>query len=282
MATGTLISDRSWHSNPSFNYSVIYETQRPNKYSATVKVRFTVVVRSLYTSCSFGYPIYFSNTIDNQFRTITSNFGNGIKSVSYTSDWIEFFNSGTSLSVGITPKCGDVGHTSYDTGTIYFDKKEEEFVGFNSHSVKATYLTSVEILYNSNKNLVAAESSLNGGNWKLLTIKSGNWNVGNNNVVYTISGLNPNTTYTIQTRIANVNGLWTYSNKLTFTTKDIARISNVNNFEHGNTVTALITNPAGISGLNLVMKIGGTQILSRTAKIGSNTISCTDAELDNL
>ena len=140
----------------------------------------------------------------------------------------------------------------------------------------------MEILYNSNKNLVAAESSLNGGNWKLLTIKSGNWNVGNNNVVYTISGLNPNTTYTIQTRIANVNGLWTYSNKLTFTTKDIARISNVNNFEHGNTVTALITNPAGISGLNLVMKIGGTQILSRTAKIGSNTISCTDAELDNL
>lgn len=30
------------------------------------------------------------------------------------------------------------------------------------------------------------------------------------------------------------------------------------------------------------MKIGGTQILSRTVKTGSNTISFTDAELDSI
>ncbi len=244
MATGTLISDRSWHSSPSFNYSVNYETQRPNKYSATVRVRFTVVVRSLYSSCSFGYPLYFSNTIDNRFRTITNNFGNGIKSVSYTSDWIEFSNSGTSLSVGITPKCGDVGHTSYDTGTIYFDRKEEEFAKFNGHSVKATYLTSADIAYNSNKSLIHAEYSLNGGSWKDLNVKSGTWNAANNTVVYNVSGLNPNATYTIQTRIAHTSGSWTYSSKLTFTTKDIARIISLNNFEHGNTTTVSIANPA--------------------------------------
>lgn len=244
MATGTLIGDRKWHSSPSFNYSVSYETQRPNIYSELVRVRFTVVVRSLYSNCSFGYPLYFSNTIDNQFRTITNSFGNGLKSVSYTSDWIEFYNSGTSIVVGITPKCGDVGHTSYDEGTIYFDKKAEEFAGFNGHSVRATYLTSVDILYNSNKSLIAAESSINGGSWNPLTIKSGSWNVANNNVIYTISGLNPNTTYTIQTRIAHTSGSWTYSNKLTFTTKDIARITNLNNFEHGDIATVSVSNPA--------------------------------------
>lgn len=38
----------------------------------------------------------------------------------------------------------------------------------------------------------------------------------------------------------------------------------------------------GISSLSLAMKINGTQILSRTVKTGSNTISFTDAELDNI
>lgn len=38
----------------------------------------------------------------------------------------------------------------------------------------------------------------------------------------------------------------------------------------------------GISSLGLAIKIAGVQILSRTVKTGSNTVSFTDTELDNI
>ncbi len=99
----------------------------------------------------------------------------------------------------------------------------------------------------------------------------------------TISGLNPNTKYTIyiQARNASNNNL-----KTTVTcsgiTYDIAKISTLNNFEHGSNESVTITNPASISNLILVMKIGETQILSRTVSAGNNTISFSDTELDNM
>lgn len=276
MATGTLISDKSWHSSPTFNYSVSYETQRPNKYSKTVRVKFTVTVRSIHSSCSFGYPIYFSNTIDNQFRTITNSFGNGVKSISYTSDWIEFSNSGTSLIVGITPKCGDVGHTSYDTGTIYFDSYQEPQVNITSFTVKnisgSDGLTKVKFEWTAD---VACDfawySKDNGANWSILT---------NTNIV---SGLSPNTSYNFKLRVRRSdNQLTTDSSTVKKSTYDIARISNLSNFEHGNNPILSTTNPAGISSLNTIMKIGNTQILNRTVKAGINTITFSDTELDNL
>lgn len=92
------------------------------------------------------------------------------------------------------------------------------YAGFNSHRINAKTSTSVDIAYNSNKNLVAAESSLNGGAWTPLTIVSGTWNQANNTVIYRLSNLTPNMQYRIQTRIAHVNGLWTSSDTLTVTT----------------------------------------------------------------
>lgn len=156
------------------------------------------------------------------------------------------------------------------------------YAGFNGHRINATNLTSAEIAYNSNKSLIAAQYSLNGGPWQSLNIKSGTWNEPNNTVVYAIDNLQPNTSYNIQTRIAHVWELWTYSDTLTFTTKDIAKISSLNNFEHGSSPTVGITNPGSISSLSLLMKVGDTQILSRTVSAGNNTISFSDTELDNL
>lgn len=98
-----------------------------------------------------------------------------------------------------------------------------------------------------------------------------------------IFGLQPNTQYNFKLRVRRTDSqLLTVSQTVTKSTYDISKISSVNNFEHGDNVSVNITNPAGISDLNLVLKIGEIQILNRTVTTGNNTIEFTDDELDNL
>lgn len=100
---------------------------------------------------------------------------------------------------------------------------------------------------------------------------------------YVISNLSPNTKYTIKTRCQRADsGLWSEASILTITTYDIAKISVLNNFEHGTSPSISITNPGSISNLSLVMKIGTVQVLSRAVKAGANSITFSDTELDNL
>lgn len=103
------------------------------------------------------------------------------------------------------------------------------------------------------------------------------------NGTFTISGLNPNKTYTyrILSRAVGTN-LDRLSGYLQGTTLDIARITDLSNFKHGDNVNINISNPAGISDLNLVLKIGEMQILNRAVSTGNNVIKFKDTELDNL
>ncbi len=103
---------------------------------------------------------------------------------------------------------------------------------------------------------------------------------------FTISNLNPNISYTINFIARN----WISESSDTYmdstssasgTTYQIGQISNISDFNHGDNTVIGITNPSG-SSLNLVMKIGNTQILSKTASTGNNTISFSDTELDNI
>lgn len=101
--------------------------------------------------------------------------------------------------------------------------------------------------------------------------------------ITTITGLTPNTGYTIfvQARNQANNNLRT-TETITTTTYDIARISSVLDFEHGNNTNVEITNPANISNLSLTMKIDTTEILNRTVMAGNNEIVFDNTELDNL
>lgn len=65
------------------------------------------------------------------------------------------------------------------------------------------------------------------------------------------------------------------------TTYQIAQVSTANNFNHGDNDTITITNPSGAT-MGLTMKIGNTQILTKTPSTGSNTISFTQEQLDNM
>lgn len=94
----------------------------------------------------------------------------------------------------------------------------------------------------------------------------------------TFTGLNPNTTYYAKANASN--GTYRgYSSVQSNTTYQIGLISVVNNFNHGDNTSITTTNPSGAS-LTLVMKIGNTQIFSKTASTGANTISFTQDQLD--
>lgn len=99
---------------------------------------------------------------------------------------------------------------------------------------------------------------------------------------FTVTGLQPNTTYKVRIRPVSTDGTSAISSKISTTTLDISKISSISNFEHGSNVRVVITNPANINNLNLIMKIGDTAILNRNVNEGNNTIIFNDTELDNL
>lgn len=143
------------------------------------------------------------------------------------------------------------------------------YAKFTSHSISAIGLNDIVVNWNADSNCDAVQYSLNSSNWIVTSGTS-----------YTINGLNPNTSYSIKTRIRRADsGLWTESRTITGTTKDIAKISDIDSFEHGSSAIINITNPSN-SSLNLVMKIGDTQILSKNINSGTNVINFSDTELD--
>lgn len=100
---------------------------------------------------------------------------------------------------------------------------------------------------------------------------------------FTVSNLDPNSSYTINFRARNTSGSTNKdANKnVSGTTYDIGKISTLNDFIHGNNASMSITNPSG-SGLSLNMKIGSTSILTKTVNTGNNTITFTDEQLDSI
>lgn len=138
-----------------------------------------------------------------------------------------------------------------------------------THSLNSTGLNNAKINWSSNSDCDLLQYSLNNGTWT---------NVNGN--PYTVSGLNPNTNYKIKTRVRRRDSqLYSQTEDINFTTKDIGKITSVNNFEHGNNVSLSITNPSSAS-LSLVMKIGNMQIFNKNISVGTNTISFTDTQLD--
>lgn len=140
-----------------------------------------------------------------------------------------------------------------------------------SQSLNSTGLNYAKINWSSDSTCDLVQYSLNGGGW---VNASGN--------PYTISGLSPNTTYKVKTRVRRKDSqLYSNTGDLSLTTKDIGRISSVANFNHGSGTSIGITNPSG-AGLTLVMKIGNVQIFSRAVTTSTTWIPFSEAELDNI
>ena len=146
------------------------------------------------------------------------------------------------------------------------------YADFNGHRINATDLESVEVAYNSNKSLCAVDNCY---------VKSGSWSDPNNTVIYCVSNLTANTNYTIETRIAHVNGLWKYGGQLSFKTTDIVRITNNLNSSFGENVTINFSNLANRTA-KLTVKVANTEICTRENLTSNYTLSFTQVELSKM
>lgn len=213
-----------------------------------------------YTGSIPSYSAGSTMTIRSGTQTISHN-SDGTKSISYSFSVNDA--SGQSYTCGNASANGSLTLTTINKSAPTFTVNP---------SVTGRTLTSLTFDYGVVNMASDLYYSLDNSNWVHITGQK-----------TTISNLTTNKSYTIyvQARSQANNSLRTTKN-CTGTTLDIARISSVANFEHGSNASVSITNPASISSLSLIMKIGDTQILSRTVKAGSNTITFSDSELDNI
>lgn len=181
-----------------------------------------------------------------------------------------------SLAINLNSYNGSAVSTLNANGTGNTDKSIPQYATITSFNVSnlsgVDGLTKVKFSWAVDSTTDYAWYSIDGG-------KSWN-NLPTTNIV---SGLQPNTSYNFKLRVRRKDSqLTTDSNTVTRSTYDIARISNIEDFEHGDNINLQVTNPASISELSLSMKIENTLILTKSAKTGSNEIIMTDEELDNL
>lgn len=119
------------------------------------------------------------------------------------------------------------------SGTAYLTTIPR-YANFTEHYIQSVGLNSATVYSSADSSIDYVQYSLNGGVW---TDASG--------LNYGVYNLSPNTEYNIRTRIRRADsGLWTESEYLYFTTKDIARIANLANFEHASSVEIGVTNPS--------------------------------------
>ena len=226
-------------------------------YSVTINGTVVKSGSGTYESQSYNT----AQTICEGTTTVTHN-SDGTKSIDCSA--ILDFQSGT-YSPGDFKPSGNLTLTTIP-----------RYAEINSVSVKSTGLNTAVISYSVSRsaNIYCSVDGQNWGNVVAQNTTSG---------TFTVSGLTPNTKHSFRILARAVaSGLDRASDYFYGTTKDIARISSLNDFGHGNDVSVSITNPASISSLKLAIKIGDTQILNRTVSIGTNKITFADTELDNL
>lgn len=156
--------------------------------------------------------------------------------------------------------------TGSDTVTL---DKIARYANFSKHQLNRVTIHKVRVLYRPDRTITTVQYSLNGGDWKSPTIISGTSTSANNDVVYEVSGLNANTSYTIKTRI-QCNGLWTESSTIKFTTYDIARLTNVPNANIGASQNIQWSNPGGATLKLKLCKTDNTTIIDYGTVTGTN------------
>lgn len=175
-------------------------------------------------------------------------------------------------------------NTSYSIKTKVRRKDSQLTTDSSTLSVK-TYAKTTPTISLSSKTIdtITVSSSCNVSvSSTKYRIKKSSGSYGSYQTSNKFTGLQPNTSYIVEVNKTASESGESGTATLSVTTYDIAKISSLSDFEHGNNVSIGITNPGNISNLNLIITASGTQILSRTVSAGNNTIIFSDEELDNL
>lgn len=148
------------------------------------------------------------------------------------------------------------------------------YANITQHYIKNTGLNSITVHYEVDSNITTVDYSLNNGPWiNTAGIPE-----------YTIYGLNPNTNYSIKTRIKRADsGLYTESGSISGTTKNIATISSAPNINFGDSARVTITNPSGATKNLRLETLNPTTTIAVRENVGNDvTMNFTDSEWDAL
>ena len=148
-------------------------------------------------------------------------------------------------------------------------------------SVSSKSYNSVTINWTTDANVDTFQYKIGSGSWV-----NAETNINKRSGSFTIPNLSPNTSYKISfdakrkdsQQWSTHGGIDAYVNVKTY---DYGKISSVGNFNHGDNASVVVTNPSGAT-LSLKMKIGSTEILTTTPTAGTNTISFTQSQLDQI
>ena len=268
-----------------------YGSKHSHEFKLTVNETSTNTANNT-SEVSFSFTIYKSSYSWSNWNNIT--YSITINGVSYTGT-IPSYSAGTTLSMRSGSQT--IAHNADGTKSINYSFSVNDASGQNYTCGNASASGTLELTKIQRYPIFTVKPSVTGVGLNWIKFKYGGLNIAsdiyysldNSNWIHvtseetTISNLTPEKKYTIYVQARNQadNNLKT-TETTSATTYAIAQISALNNFEHGSNASISITNPASISVLSLVMKIGETQILSRTVKAGNNTIVFNDTELDNL
>lgn len=116
----------------------------------------------------------------------------------------------------------------------------------------------------------------NGVNW------IGVGNVTGTSGIYTITGLNPNSTYNVKTRVRRKDSqLTTDSSSLSITTYNSARVTSVNDFVIGDSIPLQFYNPLNRT-MSVQLIVSGTTITTKNVNGTSYNLTLNQAEQDQL
>lgn len=247
-----------------------------NANSSTVTATLYIARTDWYTTKGtwhFGFNVGGATDTNNWYGSVT---GDWVALSTITNNNVGHNNDGTG-SCYIEGYCNGPSGTTMEGQSVSGNQwvgldSIPRYANFTENRIDSTGLNSITVRWNADANVDWLQYSLNGGSW---TNTSGH-------PTYTINNLSPGTQYSIRTKIRRTDsGLWTESGTIYGTTKDIARITSVSNFNLGDTVRIKKTNPSkALNVLRIETLNPTTTIATRNNASNDMTITFTDAELD--
>lgn len=191
-----------------------------------------------------------------------------------TSDWIYHNGDGSkTIEWGALIKANSYGVYAEFSGEFQLTTFARKPV-LTINSVTNVGLNSCNVNYTHNSGeFWNIQYSLNGGVWQSIY----------GNPTISITGLNPNTDYSVRVRGLNQSGslIGDASNSVSFKTLPIAYTLPVGTITHGDSFNVTLYNP---SGANIITELwlNSTFLKSLNLGVGIHSVTFTQAELDNL